>query len=86
MTKYDELAVRAMLAASVQTVGSLRGWARRHQCSAPYVSDVMLGKRSPGKKILTPLGLYALPAQRPVRLYARLPQGAKRAHAGRSVE
>ena len=42
--------------------GSLRNLARRWCVSPAYVSDVVLGRRTPGPAILKPLGL-----QRPIR-------------------
>lgn len=47
----------SLLREQVQRRSSLRALAREWKCSAPYVSDVLLGKRPPGPKILKRLGL-----------------------------
>jgi hypothetical protein len=41
----------------IEAAGSLREQARRWGISAAYLSDVMRGRRYPGKKILVHLGL-----------------------------
>ena len=46
----------------IAKAGSLRAWAREIGASAAYVSDVMLGKRDPGPKILAALKIEKLPA------------------------
>ena len=40
-----------------QGAGSIRALARKWGVSAPYLSDVLLGRREIGPKILVPLGL-----------------------------
>ena len=45
-----------MLAARM-TGRSLRSVAREIPCSAAYLSDIMLGKRNPGPRVLDYLGL-----------------------------
>lgn len=49
----------AKLKAACEKEGSLRAWARKHGCSAAYVSDVLHRRRAPGKKILAPFKLVA---------------------------
>lgn len=45
------------LGSAIKAEGSLRKWAKRHGLSPAFVSDVMLGRRKPSEKILTPLGI-----------------------------
>lgn len=52
-----ELEVRVMLRAHCQRYGGATAWAIAKRISSPYVSDVLNGRRMPGKKILTALGL-----------------------------
>jgi len=47
--------VVALLRASFN--GSQRAWAKRHNISTQYVSDVLSSRRPPGGKILQALGL-----------------------------
>lgn len=54
MTEDD---VRALLLRETERAGSQRAWAARHGVSAPYVHDVIRGKRAPGRKMLAILGL-----------------------------
>lgn len=42
---------------SIEASGGLREQARRWGVSAAYLSDIMNGRRNPGKKILSHLGL-----------------------------
>jgi transcriptional regulator with XRE-family HTH domain len=51
--------VLALLGAQVEQEGSLRACARLLKVSAPYLSDILTGKRNPGPKVLRPLGLKA---------------------------
>lgn len=37
--------------------GNLREWARENDVSPGYVSDVLFGRREPGEKVLSALGL-----------------------------
>lgn len=53
-TRYDVL---AKLRRAIQQDGSLRATARRFRCSPAYLSDTLKGKRDPGPKLLTPLGM-----------------------------
>jgi hypothetical protein len=52
--------VRKLLKAACDKAGSLRAWARAHDLSAPYVSDVLLGNRAPGPSICQALGIEAV--------------------------
>lgn len=52
-----ETAVIAMLAKACEAEGSQQAWAKLHGISAPYVNDVINGRRGPGKSILSALGL-----------------------------
>ena len=54
MTRFQVL---GQLRKATRRAGSQRAWARQHGVSAAYVSDVLLGRRNPGSKILEPLGL-----------------------------
>lgn len=54
MTEDD---VRALLHKATEKAGGVRAWARAHNLSAAYVSDVRLGRRSLGPAILAALGL-----------------------------
>jgi hypothetical protein len=49
--------VRALLRAECNAAGSIRAWARKHDLSAMYVSNVLRGKQAPGPSICKPLGL-----------------------------
>lgn len=40
-----------MLRAACRKAGSMRAWARQHELSAAYVSDVLMGRREPGPAI-----------------------------------
>lgn len=53
----DINAVRSLLSAAVDKVGSQRSFARLHRVSVPYVSRVLSGSMLPGEKILKALGL-----------------------------
>lgn len=50
----DEL--RAALAEACKAAGGQKAWAALHGVSAPYVCDVLAGRREPGPTILEPLG------------------------------
>jgi len=54
MTK-DELL--ALLREECVVAGGQAAWARSHEMSAVYVSDVLAGRRAPAGKILAALGL-----------------------------
>jgi hypothetical protein len=54
MTKTQ---ARALLRKACEEAGSLRAWAREHQLSAAFVSDVLLGRRNVGPAICAALGL-----------------------------
>lgn len=41
----------------IERVGSLRGLAREWGVTPSYLCDIVNGRRAPGPKILTPLGL-----------------------------
>jgi DNA-binding transcriptional regulator YdaS (Cro superfamily) len=47
----------AELSRAVQAAGSQRRWAAQNGLSAPYVSDVLAGRRDPGAAVLSALGL-----------------------------
>lgn len=53
----EALEVRAILLAHCQRYGGAKAWAIAKHISAPYVSDVLNGRRMPGKKILNALRL-----------------------------
>ena len=52
--------VIAVLAKSVAGAGSQAQWCDDHAVSTAYVSDVLNGRRDPGKKILNALGYEAV--------------------------
>ena len=65
MARHDEVRltigeVRARLRASVAEAGGQRAWASRYGLSEATVSEVMRGTRSPGPRVLGPLGLRRL--------------------------
>jgi hypothetical protein len=47
--------VRALLRAACEEAGGLRAWARAHNVSVPYVSDVLRGNKAPGPGICNEL-------------------------------
>jgi hypothetical protein len=52
--------VRARLRTSVDEAGGQRAWAARYGLSEATVSEVIRGTRSPGPRVLGPLGLRCL--------------------------
>ena len=56
MSSMKEQQVISTLRAMCQET-SLRQTAKKLQISPPYLSDILLGKRSPGPKVLKRLGL-----------------------------
>lgn len=58
-TTLTEGEVRERLAGAIRSygAGTQAGWARAHRISAPYVSDVLAGRKQPGPAILVALGL-----------------------------
>ncbi len=58
--------VRAKIRASVKTAGSQKALAARLGVSQAYLSDVLLGKRTPGKALLIALGLSSTLRYRPI--------------------
>lgn len=49
--------VRKMLAQACEKAGSQRAWAKRHNLSAAYVTDVLRGHRAPAEAICKALGI-----------------------------
>lgn len=49
--------VRELLRRECEQAGTLAAWARRHDIAPQYVSDVINGRRLPGKRILDVLNL-----------------------------
>jgi hypothetical protein len=49
-----------LLRRACDKAGGIREWARQHDVSAAYVSDVLLSRRAPGPSICGPLGLEAV--------------------------
>lgn len=49
--------VRALLRARIERAGSLRKAATELSISAAYLSDIMLGRREPGRKVCDALGI-----------------------------
>ena len=54
--------VRELLRKACEKAGTQGAWAKAHEVSAAYVSDVILGRRDPGPAICEALGLEAVPA------------------------
>jgi hypothetical protein len=52
--------VRAILKKACDEVGGIRAWSRKHDISAAYISDVILGRREPGPSVCRILGLEAV--------------------------
>ena len=46
-----------MLRTACEKAGSMRAWARQHQLSAAYVSDVLAERRDPGPAICDIFGI-----------------------------
>lgn len=66
---------------------SLREFARRLNCSAPFISDIELGRRNPSEKVLADIAhvlnvkledLHALDARAPIEDIKRLTQSDPR--------
>lgn len=51
------LEVRERLRTECEQAGSQSAWARAHKLSAPYVGDVIHGRREPGAAIMHALGI-----------------------------
>lgn len=56
-----------LLGREIEKAGSLRELSRRWSVSAPYLSDVINGNRSPGPAILKHLGLRKAEHYEPVK-------------------
>jgi hypothetical protein len=59
--------VIALLARECEKAGSQLAWAKANKLSAPYVGDVLRGRREPGKGILVALGLEKVVTYRRVK-------------------
>lgn len=64
-TLLDITDILAQLAKSIATAGSQAKWCAEQGVSPAYVSDVLNGRRDPGKKILDALGYDAVTCYRP---------------------
>jgi transcriptional regulator with XRE-family HTH domain len=53
----SEQDIRERLRAAVAAAGSQQAFARQCDISAQYINDVLRGRREPGQKILTALGV-----------------------------
>ena len=60
MKQRNETQIRAMLAARVSAAGSQVALAKSLGISPVYISDVLNGRRSPGKTLLKALGYRRL--------------------------
>lgn len=60
MANLNQDQVRARLKRAFGEAGSLRKWAIEAKVSAPYASDVALGRRAPGPAICKALGLRVI--------------------------
>lgn len=70
MKTTDEM--RAMLRAACEAAGSQIAWAKANGLSSAYVSDVLAGRREPGRSIAEAFGYQ------PVTMYVEV-QRAQRA-------
>lgn len=52
--------VTALLTAQIEDAGNQARWCAENGVSTAYLSDVLNGRREPGKKILAVLGLEAV--------------------------
>lgn len=52
--------VRVLLKDACNKDGGIRAWARKHDLSAAYISDILLGRREPGPSVLRVFGLEAV--------------------------
>lgn len=52
--------VAALLVKQIEVAGNQARWCMENQVSTAYLSDVLNGRREPGKKILDALGLEAV--------------------------
>lgn len=59
--------VIALLRDECSRAGSQRAWAMKHGISAPYVADVLRGRREPAGKVLDALGLERVVTYEPTR-------------------
>ena len=57
MEELDEAAVIALLRLAIKKARTQQNWAKRHNVSAQYVSDVLRGRRDVGPAIAAALGL-----------------------------
>ncbi|MCJ2136861.1 hypothetical protein MKK69_22885 [Methylobacterium sp. J-026] len=53
--------VRTCLQAAVLAAGGQRAWAARHGLNQSHVAKLIAGKRAPGDRVLSLLGLRELP-------------------------
>lgn len=49
--------VKQILAARVRAAGTAKNWADANDIAPSYVSDVLRGRKEPGERILTALGI-----------------------------
>lgn len=58
--------VRELLRAACEKAGGQAAWAVRAKVSAAYVSDILQGRRDPGKKVTDALGIKRIVEYRKV--------------------
>jgi hypothetical protein len=63
----DVESVRLFLARACREAGSARQWAKQHDLSDSYVSDVLSGKRAPSDRILAALSIIRVVTYREIR-------------------
>lgn len=63
----DKQQVIAALEAACRSAGSQSAWAGAHGISAPYVGDVLNGRRDPGEKILAALKIERVVTYRRIK-------------------
>lgn len=54
MREFDAI---ALLQADIAKAGNIRKWAKKHKFSAPFVGDVLNGKRALSDRLAASLGL-----------------------------
>jgi hypothetical protein len=56
MSLHTDEDIRILLRQACQETGSQKAWAKQHGLSGSYVTDVLQGRRDPGKSVLDALG------------------------------
>lgn len=59
--------VRALLRKACDAAGSQLNWGRQNNFSAPFISDILQGRRDPSESLCAALGIERLTVYRMVR-------------------